>query len=34
MEDSMHLPGRREVKAIGIQGDNLRDFEGAFLSRG
>jgi len=34
MEDSMHLPGRRESKAVGVWGDNLRDLEGAFLSRG
>jgi len=34
VEDSVHLPGRREAKAVGIQGDNLRDLEGAFSSRG
>jgi len=34
MEDTMHLPGRREAKAVGIGRDNLRDFEGAFSLRG
>jgi len=34
MEDSMHLPSRGEAKAVGIGGDNLRDFEGAFSPRG
>jgi len=34
MEDTMHLPGRRKAKVIGVRGNNLRDFEGAFLTRG
>ena len=34
MEDAMHLPSWWEAKAIGIGGDNLRDLEGAFSSRG
>ena len=34
MEDAMHLPGRREVKAVGVWGDNLRDLTGTFSSRG
>jgi len=34
MKDTMHLPSRREAKAVGIGRDNLRDLEGAFLSRG
>ena len=34
VEDSMHLPGRREAKAVGVRGDNLRDLKGAFSLRG
>jgi len=34
MEDAMHLPGRWESKAVGVRGDNLRDFKWAFSSRG
>jgi len=34
MEDTMHFPSRWEVEAIGVWGDNLRDFERAFSSRG
>jgi len=34
MEDAMHLPSWWEAKAIGIGGDNLRDFKRAFSSRG
>jgi len=34
MEDAVHLPGRREVKAVGVWRDNLGDLEGAFLTRG
>ena len=34
MKDAVHLPSWRKVKAVGIGGDNLRDFEGALLSRG
>jgi len=34
VEDTVHLPSRREAKAVGIRGNNLRDLEGAFLSRG
>ena len=34
MEDAVDLPGRREVKAIGIRGYDLRDLKGAFLLRG
>jgi len=30
----MRLPNRREAKAVGIRGDNLRDLKGAFSSRG
>jgi len=34
VEDTMHLPSRREVEAVGIGGDNLRDLEQAFSLRG
>jgi len=34
VEDSVHLPGRGETKAVGIWGDNLTDLEGALSSRG
>jgi len=34
MEDSMHLPGRREMEVVGIWGDDLRDLERAFSLRG
>ena len=34
MEDAMYLPGQREVKAVGVRKDNLRDLEGAFSMRG
>jgi len=34
VEDTMYLPGWWETKAIGVWGDNLRDLEGAFSSRG
>jgi len=34
MEDTMHFPGWRKMKAIGIRGDHLRDLEEAFLTRG
>ena len=34
MEDTMHLPSRREVKAVGVRGNHLRDLERAFSLRG
>jgi len=34
VEDAMHLPGWWESKAVGVRGNNLRDFEWAFSSRG
>jgi len=34
MKDAVHLPSRREAEVVGIRRDNLRDFKGAFLSRG
>jgi len=34
MEVFVNLPSRVKVKAIGIWGDNLRDFKKAFSSRG
>ena len=34
MEDTMHLPGWREAKVIGIRGDNLRDLKRAFSMKG
>jgi len=34
MEDTVHFPSRGKGKAVGIRGDDLRDFEGALLSRG
>jgi len=34
MEDAMHLPGGQKAELVGIWGDNLRDFERAFLMRG
>jgi len=34
MKDSVHLPGRREAKTVGVWGYNLRNLEGAFSSRG
>jgi len=33
MENPMHFPGWREAKAVGIGGDDLKDFEGAFSAR-
>jgi len=34
MEDTVHLPSRREAKVIGVGGDNLRNLERAFSLRG
>ena len=34
MEDFMHLPGRREAKVVGVRGDDLKDLEKTFSSRG
>ena len=34
VEDTMHLPSRQELKAVGIGGDNLRDLKGFFSLRG
>jgi len=34
MENTMHLPGRRKAKVVGVMGDNLRDLKGAFSSKG
>ena len=34
MEDAVHLPSGRELKVVGIWGNNLRDLKGAFSLRG
>ena len=34
MEDAVYFPSRWEAKTIGVRGDNLRDLERTFSSRG